>query len=64
VNSQPTLFLTRELHSVGNESIALLAVWKDRAGFDVFTKNKTFGDKPYWEPYALNEHWMCQAKVK
>jgi hypothetical protein len=64
VISQPTLVLTRELHSLGNESIALLAVWKDRAGFDIFAKNKTFGDKPYWEPYAVNEHWMCQATVK
>ena len=63
VSSQPTLTLTREMHATDQTSIALFAVWTDRAGFDIFAENNTFGDTPYWEPYAENEHWMCSAAL-
>jgi hypothetical protein len=39
----------------------LLGLWASMDGFEVFSRERTFGEQGYWEPYADNEHWMMQV---
>lgn len=61
VQGQPTLRLTREWVSFDGRSIALLAAWTNMEGFEELHKSGKFRNKPYWKPYAENEHWMCEV---
>lgn len=58
VQSQPTLDFIMTLNSTDQSTISLIGLWNTKEGYEIFAQNNTFGDKPYWEPYAENEHHM------
>lgn len=58
---QPALQAISQLRSADDKAIGMIALWTTREGFEVFAKQKTWGDKGYWEDYANNEHWMCDV---
>jgi hypothetical protein len=55
---QPTLDYIMTLNSADSLTISLFGIWNTKEGFEVFAKQKTWGDNPYWEPYAINDHHM------
>jgi hypothetical protein len=58
VQAEPTLRLISTLTARDSSVVAFLGVWESPKGFDVFAERKTFSAKPYWDPYAVNEHHM------
>ncbi len=58
---ETTLQAITELHATNDTSIGLIGLWATREGFHVFETNETFGDDPYWGPYADNAHWMMDV---
>jgi hypothetical protein len=56
--SQPTLDYISTFNSTDSTAISLIGIWNTKEGFEVFEKQKTWGEKPYWEPYATNDHHM------
>ncbi|WKN41745.1 hypothetical protein [Tunicatimonas pelagia] len=63
VRSEPTLDFIMTLNSTDSSTISLFGIWNTEEGFEVFSENNTFGDRPYWEPYADNEHHMFEVVV-
>ena len=61
VQAEPTLRLISTLTARDSSVVAFLGAWTSPKGFDVFAERKTFSAKPYWEPYAGNEHHMMQV---
>jgi hypothetical protein len=58
VQAEPSLRLISTLTARDSSVVAFLGVWTSPTGFDIFAERKTFSAKPYWEPYAGNEHHM------
>jgi hypothetical protein len=58
VQAESTLKLISTLTTRDSSVVAFLGVWDSPKGFDVVAERKTFSAKPYWEPYAGNEHHM------
>ncbi len=58
VQAEPTLRLISTLTAADSSVVAFLGVWDSPEGFEIFAERKTFSAKPYWEPYAGNEHHM------
>lgn len=56
----PTLTTADTLHATDNSSIGILATWSEAEGFGVFERQATFGEAPYWAPFADNAHWMLR----
>ncbi|WKN44824.1 hypothetical protein [Tunicatimonas pelagia] len=56
--SEPTLDFIMTLNSTDSSTISLFGLWNTEAGFEIFSENNTFGDQPYWGPYAENDHHM------
>ncbi|MEM8968342.1 MAG: hypothetical protein AAGE93_18120 [Bacteroidota bacterium] len=61
--SESTLDYIMTLNSTDSSTISLFGAWNTEEGFEVFTQNNTFGDQPYWEPYAENEHHMFEVVI-
>lgn len=61
--TQPTLDFITTLNSTDSTTISLLGIWNTQDGFEIFSKSKTFGDKPYWTPYADNDHHMFDVMI-
>jgi hypothetical protein len=58
VQAEPTLRLISTLTARDSGVVAFLGTWTSPTGFEIFAERKTFSAKPYWEPYAGNEHHM------
>ena len=58
VQAEPTLKLISTLTARDSSVVAFVGVWDNPKGFEVFAERKTFTAKPYWEPFAGNEHHM------
>jgi hypothetical protein len=58
VQAEPSLRLISTLTARDSSVVAFLGVWTSPKGFDIFAERETFSAKPYWEPYAGNEHHM------
>ncbi|MEM9674509.1 MAG: hypothetical protein AAF992_18095 [Bacteroidota bacterium] len=61
--SEPTLDYIMTLNSTDSSTISLFGTWNTEEGFEIFTQNNTFGEQPYWEPYAENEHHMFEVVI-
>ncbi len=61
VQAEPTLKLISTLTAPDSSVVAFLGAWDSPKGFDVFAERKTFSAKPYWDPYARNEHHMMHV---
>ncbi len=61
VGGPETLLSIQQLRSEHDTSIGLFGRWAKPEGFEVFLEEGTFGDKPYWDDYADNAHWMMEV---
>ncbi|MCU0448525.1 MAG: hypothetical protein MUC97_01610 [Bernardetiaceae bacterium] len=62
-NAQATLDFITTFHSDDSTIISLLGIWNTKEGFEIFAKQNTWGEKPYWEPYAKNDHHMFDVVI-
>lgn len=61
VKAQPSLDFIITMNSADSSAISLLGLWNTYEGFKVFEKQNTWGEEPYWGPYASNIHFMCDV---
>ncbi len=61
VLGEPTMQLISTLTSADSSVVAFLGIWDNPDGFELFAEQNTFGEEPYWAPYAENEHDMMSV---
>jgi hypothetical protein len=58
VVAESTLTLISTLVATDSSTVTFLGKWTGPKGFEIFSERATFSAKPYWDPFADNEHHM------